>query len=337
MHRYAQSQQPPRAARPPRVDRVKTCPSLLRVFVKAGSHHADSEFSTNQLPTRDEHQVYTWRDSTVREILNLVRDADPALRATTLPLARFSVRVVYWDANADRYTSQEIAVVQNRDLLQPPVTGGAAHRQGPPPPGSANPRLDRTLADAKLVVGDFLDIAYIAPDSVISAAAPPMAGPSAGHIGSRAGPPPVAPGHGANGHVFGRRDASTWGASASGRPQQAPSAGGARAPLPRSGPNQWGAAGQRGPSSGPPRHGPPQDQGWGPRRSSATGGRSFEDRDRPPPPRRRGSSRSPSPMRNVRNGYDRPPHHRRSPSPARRSASPPSRRRADDTDVSMRD
>lgn len=280
MHRYAQSQQPPRAARPPRVDRVKTCPSLLRVFVKAGSHHADSEFSTNQLPTRDEHQVYTWRDSTVREILNLVRDADPALRATTLPLARFSVRVVYWDANADRYTSQEIAVVQNRDLLQPPVTGGAAHRQGPPPPGSANPRLDRTLADAKLVVGDFLDIAYIAPDSVISAAAPPMAGPSAGHIGSRAGPPPVAPGHGANGHVFGRRDASTWGASASGRPQQAPSAGGARAPLPRSGPNQWGAAGQRGPSSGPPRHGPPQDQGWGPRRSSATGGRSFEDRDR---------------------------------------------------------
>ncbi len=280
MHRYAQSQQPPRAARPPRVDRVKTCPSLLRVFVKAGSHHADSEFSTNQLPTRDEHQVYTWRDSTVREILNLVRDADPALRATTLPLARYSVRVVYWDANADRYTSQEIAVVQNRDLLQPPVTGGAAHRQGPPPPGSANPRLDRTLADAKLVVGDFLDIAYIAPDSVISAAAPPMAGPSAGHIGSRAGPPPVAPGHGANGHVFGRRAASTWGASARGRPHPPPSAGGARAPLPRSGPNQWGAAGQRGPSSGPPRHGPPQDQGWGPRRSSATGGRSFEDRDR---------------------------------------------------------
>lgn len=276
MHRHAQSQQPPRAARPLRVDRVKTCPSLLRVFVKAGSHHADSEFSTNQLPTRDEHQVYTWRDSTVREILNLVRDADPALRATTLPLARFSVRVVYWDANANRYTSQEVAVVQNRDLLQPPA---GAHRQGPSP-GSTNPRLDRTLADAKLVVGDFLDIAYIAPDPVISAAAPPMAGPSAGLVGSRAGPPSVAPGHGANGHVFGRRDASTWGASAGGRPQQVPSAGGARAPLPRSGPNQWGAPGQRGPSSGPPRHGPPQDQGWGPRRSSATGGRSFEDRDR---------------------------------------------------------
>ncbi|GAA5873518.1 hypothetical protein JCM3774_000037 [Rhodotorula dairenensis] len=335
MHRYARGPPPPRpqAPRPIKVDRVKACPSLLRVFVKAGSHHADTDFSTNHLPTRDECQVYTWRDSTVREVLNLVRDADPTLRATTLPLARFSVRIVYWDANADRYTSQEIAVANLRDLLQPPGPVGAS-RQGPQQ-GTTNPRLDRTLADAKLVVGDFLDIAFIAPEvhAPPAAAAVPRGGPSTVPPGVRTGSQ-AAPGHGANGPVFGRRDDSTWGPSAGGRPPPS-SAGTARAPLPRSGPAQWGAASQRGPYGPPGRHAPPQDQGWGPRRPSHShpGGHSFESRDRPPPPVRRRSSRSPSP---VRNGYDRPPH-RRSPSPVRRSASPPPRRRVDDTDDLMRD
>ncbi|GAA5990742.1 hypothetical protein JCM10908_003215 [Rhodotorula pacifica] len=337
MLRYANPPPPPssRAARPPRVDRVKTCPSLLRVFVKAGAHHADTEFSTTHLPTRDERQVYTWRDSTLREILNLVRDADPALRASTQPLARFSVRIVYWDANADRYTSQEIAVIQNRDLLQSPPSGGPA-RQGSNL-SSSNPRLDRTLADAKLVVGDFLDIAYIAPEVNLApnqTIAQPAAGPSS-VLPGRAGPS-AAPGHGANGHVFGRKDDSTWGAGAGGRVQ---GAGHARVPPPRSGPNQWGSTSQRGPyGAPPPRHGPPQDQGWGARRAPpvpAVGGRSFESRDRPPPPSRRQMSRSPSPARNGRNGYDRPPH-RRTPSPSRRSASPPPRR-VDDADDVMRD
>lgn len=280
MHRYAHGPPPPRsqAPRPLRVDRVKTCPSLLRVFVKSGSHHADADFSTNQLPTRDEHQVYTWRDSTVREVLNLVRDADPALRATTLPLARFSVRIVFWDANTDRYTSQEIAVANLRDLLHPSGAAGAS-RQGPAP-ATTNARLDRTLADAKFVVGDFLDIAFIAPEVNAPAAAVPKAGPSVVPPTARAGSH-GAPGHGSNGHGFGRRDDSTWGHGAVGRPPSA-SASSARAPLPRSGPNQWGAVGQRGPHGGPSRPGPPQDQGWGARRNSGAhaGGRTFEHRDR---------------------------------------------------------
>ncbi|POY76005.1 hypothetical protein BMF94_0728 [Rhodotorula taiwanensis] len=276
---------PPQGALPPvRVDRIKTCPSLLRVFVKAGSHHADTEFSTTYLPTRDEAQIYTWRDSTLREILHLVRDADPSLRTSTLPLARYSIRIVFWDSNADRYTSSEIAVINNRDLFQS-QTGRGGHGNVPP-----NPRLDRTLADAKFVVGDFLDIAYILAEPIV----PPSIGgtPATGVPGPAARPGLGGPGrangfpgatgvhggmNGGGAASVGRRDDSTWAApSAGGRPP--PHLAGPRVPPPRGAGPQWGPPSRNGP---PGRNlPPPQDQGWGPRRGSATGGRPFEDRDR---------------------------------------------------------
>ena len=43
----------------PAVDREKTCPLLLRVFVGKRGHHRTEEFQRGRLP-EDELQMYTW-------------------------------------------------------------------------------------------------------------------------------------------------------------------------------------------------------------------------------------------------------------------------------------
>ncbi|GAA5993799.1 hypothetical protein JCM11641_006067 [Rhodosporidiobolus odoratus] len=317
MNRYAASAAPPR---PPKIDREKTCPSLLRVFVKTGVHHQDVDFSISSLPTSDEHQVYTWsvpctssfatnrplilpihmyrRDTTLREVLALLREADPSLRSS--PLARYSLRLVFWDADADRFKSEELATIAAKDLLSSASAGGRGVY--------SNPRLDRTLADAKFVVGDFLDVACLgtAPAVPQAASVPPSApqsgyGPRGAAVGpgpqfappphSRGGPPGARGGppvgfSGARGGPGGRRDDTTWAPVSRGGP------GGRAAPYP-----------PRGGGAGGPVEGRVADQGWGRRRPSASD-------DRPPPPRRR-DSRSVSPDRQRR----RSPSYSRSPPP----------------------
>ncbi|GAA5944578.1 hypothetical protein JCM1841_006129 [Sporobolomyces salmonicolor] len=362
MSRYAPLPVPTRGPpRTPKVDREKTCPFLLRVFVRDAVHHPDTAFSTTTLPTQDEHQVYVWsapssrslsprtaltpgshtrRDSTIREILVLLRDASPTFRAS--PLARYSLRLVFWDAQQDRFTSQDLASVSVRELVSGPGPAGsrgdrpAAHRAS-----SSTSRLDKTLAEAKFVIGDYLDVAQILPHHAggppsapgpapaAARAGPPFAvrGTAAAQGGFGGGPPFGPPGRGGLGGGFGPRGAmpppraDTWA-----RPP--PVAGGPPAARgAQNGPAQWGprgggagaaAAGGRG---GAPSR-PPQDQGWGNRRRPSPS--EHEDH---PEPRRRRDSRSLSPA--VRRPSSRSPS--RSPPPPRRRDS--ARRRS----VDMRD
>lgn len=234
------------------------------------------------------------RDSTLREILLLLRDANPTLRSS--PLARYSLRLVFWDADTDRFKSEELAIIPAKDLLVPaPIS-----RSGPP--GTANSRLDRTLADAKFVIGDYLDVAYIGSALPIvpgalpgtnnlsnpSAPHPPVGGfgvpPSGPHgPGGYGAPPhlrggaPVGPGGGGRGGfagvprgapggprdvIGGRRDNTTW-AQPSGPSSRGRGGFGAGG----------GGGGGRGGFGGPVHGGgggrpTPADQGWGRRRPS---------------------------------------------------------------------
>ncbi|BGP37617.1 Histone deacetylase complex subunit sap18 [Rhodotorula kratochvilovae] len=329
---------PPADHRPrvPRVDRTKVSPSLLRVFVRTGAHHPDAEFTVDRLPVADELQLYTWRDSTLRELLHLLRDASPPLRAH--PLAKYSLRLVFFDPETSLYKSSDLALISARDLLLPsaappaPPQGARSHL---PPAAHGAQRLDRTLAEAKYIVGDLLDVALLLPDApapALGPGAPPgtlgVAGPFGirgaaagggrggfGAPGGRGGPPGMGMGMGP-----GARRPDTW----------APAPAHARPPHVRGGgpPHMRGGPGAGGPRGGAA---PPADQGWGGarRRSDAggaggPGGGGSDGRDRPPhvpPPARRRSSRS------------------RSPGPRRdaRSPPPPRRRRDDDDDVPMRD
>ncbi|BGP22497.1 histone deacetylase complex subunit SAP18 [Rhodotorula toruloides] len=346
MNRTRQGRQPPQR----RVDREKTCPSLLRVFVRTGQHHPDTDFTTQHVPSADEHQLYTWRDTTLREIINLVLDSSPRVRSLIIPSvptstsssatsatlappaahshspnARLSFRIVFFDPSLSRFTSTDLASFSVRDLVSstnPPTVG----RGGAP----VHIKLERTLEDAKFVAGDLLDIAILGlgpPD----AGAPTLV-------------PPAIPGPRGGSGVFGIRGAAGGpGAGANGFVPRGPAAGGGG---PSGGPGpKWAQPG--GPRGGPRGAGAaraPTDQGWGAaprgpaggrRVSDGGGGGRYDDRDRPSGPLRPRSSRSRSPVArpSAAGGldYDRPPHQRgrdRSMSPVRRGR---------DDDVDMRD
>ncbi|GAA5843652.1 hypothetical protein JCM11251_006396 [Rhodosporidiobolus azoricus] len=319
MSRYAA---PPPAARgplrPPKVDREKTCPSLLRVFVKNGAHHQDTDFGVSTLPTADEHQLYTWRDTTLREILLLLRDVDPSLRST--PAARFSLRLVFWDADKERFRSEELAVIAAKDLTPTSSGAGGGAHAGAPRGNYTNPRLDRTLADAKFVVGDYLSVAHLGTPAAPPVPAPvvapvgfggrpagPRGGPAFGASGPQYAPPPHLRGGGPplpTGPAGGR--GGFGGAPAGPRGPPAGRRDDTWAPVQRGG-GGGGRGGFNGRSA---------DQGWGKRRPSEPEGAG----DRPPPPRRR-DSRSRSPAR------------RRSPSYTRSPPPPPRRDSRDDVDM----
>jgi len=89
-------------------DRSRTCPFLLRVFHKVGSHHELEDFAQRgSEPVDDELQVYTWPDVTLRELADLVKDVAPEARTLT---ARLNFRLIYPD-KAGRNVMMELGTV----------------------------------------------------------------------------------------------------------------------------------------------------------------------------------------------------------------------------------
>ncbi|KAL9664865.1 hypothetical protein QQ045_020274 [Rhodiola kirilowii] len=88
------------------IDREKTCPLLLRVFTKVGGHHTTEDFAARGKEPKDEVQIYTWKDATLRELTDLVKEVAPAARRRDAKLSfafvypdkrgRFVVREVSW-------------------------------------------------------------------------------------------------------------------------------------------------------------------------------------------------------------------------------------------------
>lgn len=120
------------------VDREKTCPLLLRVFTKTGGHHSDEEFATRGKEPKDEVQIYTWKDATLRELTDLVKEVALAARKRD---AKLSFAFVYPDKRG-RYVVRPV---------------GMAFSYG------NNRRLDdaKTLQDLNFQVGDYLSVAII--------------------------------------------------------------------------------------------------------------------------------------------------------------------------------
>lgn len=78
----------------PTIDREKVCPLLLRVFPRLGAHHQLEDFGRRGDEPKDEVQIYTWMDATLRELTDLVKEVQPAARR---PMARLSFAFVYPD------------------------------------------------------------------------------------------------------------------------------------------------------------------------------------------------------------------------------------------------
>ncbi|CAG9853859.1 unnamed protein product [Phyllotreta striolata] len=123
------------------IDRQKVCPFLLRVFVSSnGSHHKPSDYIKGNTP-QNELQIYTWKDATLHEITQLVKEVNPEARRKG---TKFSFASVYPDYRQPIYRIREIGTT---------VTG------------NKGPEDLKTLGGLRLNIGDYLDIAITPPDS----------------------------------------------------------------------------------------------------------------------------------------------------------------------------
>ncbi|KAJ8633568.1 hypothetical protein MRB53_026904 [Persea americana] len=120
------------------IDREKTCPLLLRVFTKTGGHHSNEDFAVRGKEPRDEVQIYTWKDATLRELTDLVKEVAPAARRRD---AKLSFAFVYPDKHG-RFVVRQV---------------GMTHSYG------NGRRLDdgKALTGLSFQIGDYLDVAIL--------------------------------------------------------------------------------------------------------------------------------------------------------------------------------
>ncbi|TXG51018.1 hypothetical protein EZV62_023542 [Acer yangbiense] len=154
--------QPPRPRAEP-VDREKTCPLLLRVFTKIESHHTPEDFAVRGKEPKDEVQIYTWKDATLRELTDLVKEVAPEARRRN---AKLSFAFVYPDKRGRFVLRQSSALVQ----LKSYVTVSCGKKQircnsgvGMTHSYGNGRRLDdsRALAELNFEIGDYLDVAIL--------------------------------------------------------------------------------------------------------------------------------------------------------------------------------
>ncbi|CAN6247401.1 unnamed protein product [Urochloa humidicola] len=128
---------PMQRLRPEPIDREKTCPLLLRVFTKVAAHHQNEEFAVRGKEPKDEVQIYTWKDATLRELTDLVKEvALPARRRN----AKLSFAFVYPDKNG-RFVVRQVG-----------LTFAYGHGRGDDA---------KTLAELGFQIGDYLSVAIM--------------------------------------------------------------------------------------------------------------------------------------------------------------------------------
>jgi len=90
-----------------RVDRANVCPFLVRVFVKHNQLFKEEEFLIRGKEPGDERQVHCWKDMTLRDITELLKEVDVSLRTWG---ARAKFAFVYPDKRG-RNVMKEVGVV----------------------------------------------------------------------------------------------------------------------------------------------------------------------------------------------------------------------------------
>ncbi|OQR85946.1 hypothetical protein ACHHYP_11165 [Achlya hypogyna] len=117
------------------IEREKTCPTLIRVFINSTHNRPEAYNSLHETPLPNELHIYTWMDATLREIAGLIRDVSEDARKHS----RLAISIVVPD-HRGRYTLRKAGAVGGRKL-------------------SADE--DKTLASFGFQNGDFLDVAMI--------------------------------------------------------------------------------------------------------------------------------------------------------------------------------
>jgi histone deacetylase complex subunit SAP18 len=163
-------------SKPPQIDRHTTTPFLLKFCYRSGGFHNLSDFPiptpSNPNPHLPSHlQIYTWPSCTLRELAHLLTGALPNILPDPAVGTRLSFRLVYPDTRPPpgggrlddargRYMSKEMG-----SIVVAPEEDGHVNGEGRAA-GRVNVGGDdaeKTLADARFVIGDFVDCAVFPP------------------------------------------------------------------------------------------------------------------------------------------------------------------------------
>ncbi|KAF2864966.1 Sin3 associated polypeptide p18-domain-containing protein [Massariosphaeria phaeospora] len=195
------------APEPAKVDRQTTTPFLLRLFYKQGSFHRLEDFDpTLRLPPH--LQIYTWPTCTLSELTSLLLTALPALLTPPYPGTRVAFRLNFPDTQSStrpgapgRFISRELGSVIVGAATKPHADkdgdgngDGDENMEGAE--GGAGTTADdvkealkqldgdpeKTLHDAKFVIGDYVSCAIFppGPDGSVAPVPPPPSGPARG-------------------------------------------------------------------------------------------------------------------------------------------------------------
>ncbi|KAB2569238.1 Histone deacetylase complex subunit SAP18 [Lasiodiplodia hormozganensis] len=222
---------------PAKVDRQTTTPFLLKLFYRSNAFHRLDEFSPHSSAPPPPHlQIYTWPTCSLRELTHLLVSALPSLLPDPAIGTRLAFRLIFPDTRSGgggggaagaggggpggpgRYLSKELGSVivggggpgvDDDDAAAPAATTTATNGRG------ALDRLegdaDKTLADARFVIGDYVSCCILPPgaDGSVATGPPPASRyPASRDYGmSRGGPPPRENGYGdrSYGGGYGRR------------------------------------------------------------------------------------------------------------------------------------
>ncbi|KAI6237332.1 hypothetical protein M3Y95_00253900 [Aphelenchoides besseyi] len=120
------------------IDRQKIVPMLCRIFCSQGRHNPVFEYERGQTPS-NELQIYTWKDCTLRELANLIKDVNPESRKKGVEF-RFAFATPH--ARNPRFVMTDIGNVVN---------------------GQRGPDDTKTLGQCSYVIGDYIDVAIVPP------------------------------------------------------------------------------------------------------------------------------------------------------------------------------
>ncbi|KAI9810105.1 MAG: hypothetical protein M1827_006716 [Pycnora praestabilis] len=175
-----------------KVDRQTTTPFHLKLFYRAGAFHRLDEFPSASSAALPPHlQIYTWPSCTLRELSHLLTSALPTLIPDPVIGTRLSYRLIFPDTRDSgrpgpgRYLNKELGSVvvgaEGPGIL--PTEEESAIVRGGPMAGELSGEPDKTLQDARFVIGDYISCAIIPP--LADGAVAPT--PAALGTGSRAG------------------------------------------------------------------------------------------------------------------------------------------------------
>lgn len=171
-------------------------PFLLRVYVKPAPFRPLEDFHSDPRSARDEFKLYVWKTNTLRDVAQMLHDADPSISS---PLALHAFRHICYNERRRDFEATPIGVGITRvpldsvtDLLADLDTADKDQMDTDTPDHSASPKRENgststatilgwdtlkeeidesaaamTLAQIKLNDGDFLDC-VVKPDPTLA-------------------------------------------------------------------------------------------------------------------------------------------------------------------------